>query len=123
MPRTISMRCSSLMFAAAATSSALGPAASGNAAAGDPRQRRTHEVGPRRAGRGLASMARQMLGGAFAVAVLLGGKAKKKRALALVRIERHGAIERRLGLGGDDAVRRRDQRLAEIGLARRRSRR
>ena len=113
------MRCSSLIFAVAAMSASLGPAASG---AGSPLTRpsaaRTNPTHGASAGASCEHGAPSR-GGAGAVAVLLVGETEKIARLGLVRIARHGGFKNVLGLIGHDAVGGGDQGLAEIGIARR----
>ena len=86
-------------------------------------ERGAHEADPRRAGRRLFEHGAPARGGAVAVAVLLVGETEKIPCLGLVRIARHGGFKNVLGLIGHDAVGGGDQSLAEIGFARRASRR
>ena len=85
----------------------------------DARQRRAHEIRPWRIGRRVVQHGAPFGGGGIAVAVLLVGKTEEIARLRLVRIAGDGALESLLGLIGHDAIGGGDQRLAEIGFARR----
>ena len=85
--------------------------------AGDARQRLAHEPDPRRVGGRILEQGAPFGRCGLAVAVLLVRQAEKIARLRLMRIERDGALEGRLGLVRHDAVGGGDQRLAEIGLA------
>ena len=76
-------------------------------------QRLTHEALPPRIGRCLRQQCPPYLGGLFRASVLLGGKPEEISGPDVGRIERHGAIERRFGFSGDDAVLRPGDGFAE----------
>ena len=114
-------RCSGDISPAAATSSALGPGCDARRARIDARQRFANEAGPGRIRRRFRQQRAPDRGRFLRAPVLLGGKPEEIARPDVARIEAKRALERRLGLGGDDAVLRAGQRLAEIGLALRRS--
>src|SRR5581483_12313310 len=60
------------------------------------------------------------LGRLVAAAILFGGHADIETRFELGRVARQRLVECGLGFRGDNAVRRRDQRLTEIGLTLRR---
>ena len=71
----------------------------------------------RASGGAFAIMSRQMAAASFGLPSCSAARPRKKRDLSSFGVERQRALERGLGVGGDNAAGGSGERFAEIGFA------